>query len=358
MILIMDNLLNIMRALADPTRLRMALLISRMELSVGEMALILDQSQPRVSRHIRILNEADIIERRKEGSWVFLRTGGYAGMDAINNILQSPEIFQSDIVSADMVKLEKVRAARAEMADEYFAAHASEWDEIRSLHISESAVEKEMQRILAAYDLGRMLDVGTGTGRMIELFAHMSKYAAAVDNSPEMLRVARAKIDRISANSGSKIDVMLGDFNALPIDDASFDTLILHQVLHYAQYPQRVISEAARVLSDNGRLMIVDFAPHNVEDLRKNHAHARLGFSNAMIEEIFRNAGLYLAHHSALPNKQTSEDALTVSIWLGQKNAAMNMNDDRPESQLHDREPNKLSNELPNRLPNRLKVIK
>lgn len=323
----MDNLLNIMRALADPTRLRMALLISRMELSVGEMALILDQSQPRVSRHIRILHEADIIERRKEGSWVFLRSGSFAQWDALNQMLHAPEVFQSDIVRADIEKLEKVRAARAEMAEAYFASHADEWDQLRSLHISESAVEGEMQRLLGAYDLGRMLDVGTGTGRMIELFAGQSEYAAAVDNSPEMLRVARAKIDRIACNGNNKIDMMLGDFNDLPIDDASFDTLILHQVLHYAQNPQRVINEAARVLSDHGRLMIVDFAPHNNEDLRKNHAHARLGFSHDSMIEIFRSAGLYLSHHSELPSQSKIDDALTVSIWLGQKNSSPKFGD-------------------------------
>lgn len=316
----MDYLLNIMRALADPTRLRMALLVSSMELSVGEMALILNQSQPRVSRHIRILDEAHIIERRKEGSWVFLRSGNFAQLDALNSILRSPEIFRSDIVRADMEKLEQVRASRAEMAETYFAQHASEWDQIRSLHISETEVEQEMQRILSAYSLGRMLDVGTGTGRMIELFAAQSDYAAAVDNSPEMLRVARAKIDRLSANTGSRIDMMLGDFNALPINDGSFDTLILHQVLHYAQNPQRVINEASRVLSDNGRLMIVDFAPHNHEDLRKHHAHARLGFSKDIMVQNFRSAGLHLAHHSELPNHKSSAEALTVSIWLGQKN--------------------------------------
>lgn len=321
----MDNLLNIMRALADPTRLRMALLISRMELSVGEMALILDQSQPRVSRHIRILHEADIIERRKEGSWVFLRSGNFEQLDALNHMLRAPEVFQSEVVRADIEKLKNVRAARAEMAETYFANHAEEWDQLRSLHISENAVESEMQRVLGAYDLGRMLDIGTGTGRMIELFAGQCEYVAAVDNSPEMLRVARAKIDRISANTGSKIDMMLGDFNDLPIDDDSFDTLILHQVLHYAQNPQRVIDEAARVLSDHGRLMIVDFALHNNEELRKNHAHARLGFSHDAMIQNFRSAGLYLSHHSELPSDSDKEDALTVSIWLGQKNSSQKL---------------------------------
>lgn len=315
----MDTLLNIMRALADPTRLRMALLVSRMELSVGEMALILDQSQPRVSRHIRILDEANIIERRREGSWVFLRSGSYAQLDALNAILQAPSILASETVKADMEKLEKVRATRSEMAENYFAKHAEQWDQIRSLHISDTEVEAEIKRLLGAYTLGRVLDVGTGTGRMVELFADQSEHIVALDNSPEMLRVARAKFDQITKNIGNNIDVMLGDFNDLPINDGSFDTLILHQVLHYAQDPKQVIKEAARVLSSNGRLMIVDFSPHNVEELRKNHAHARLGFSTAAIEESFGHAHIHLAHHVALPSKKMDGEALTVSIWLGQK---------------------------------------
>ncbi len=368
MIMIMDNLLNIMRALADPTRLRMALLVSAMELSVGEMALILDQSQPRVSRHIRILDEAGIIKRRKEGSWVFLRNGNFPQLDKLNALFQSSEIFQSDIVKSDMEKLEKVRADRAEMAEAYFANHASEWDQIRSLHIAEQDVEQEMQRILSAYSLGRLLDVGTGTGRMIELFAEQCEYAAAIDNSPEMLRVARAKIDRLA---GSKVEMMLGDFNDLPIDNSSFDTLILHQVLHYAQNPQRVIKEASRVLSEGGRLMIVDFSSHNVEDLRKYHAHARLGFSNDMIKQNFRNAGLHLVHHTDLSNNEVqnkvkdkninknSDDALTVSIWLGQKMGSKSINiSENQNEDITNNLSDKLPNRLPNKLPNKLKVIK
>ncbi len=334
----MDELLKIMRALADPTRLRMALLVGHMELSVGEIALILNQSQPRVSRHIRILNEAKIIERRKEGSWVFLRPGYYSQLTTLNAILQTPSIMQSETVLSDIEALEKVRAVRAEMAETYFANHALQWDKIRSLHISESEVENAMQRILNAYDLGRVLDIGTGTGRMVELFAGQSDYIAAVDNSPEMLRVARAKLDDIS--SDNMIDIMLGDFNALPLDNNSFDTLILHQVLHYAQNPQRVINEAARVLSDNGRLMIVDFTPHNHEELREKHAHARLGFSDEMINDIFNVAGLHMAHSVNLPNIQEqpnndTENSLTVSIWLGQKNQTKPSNNTKNTNNTH-----------------------
>ena len=354
----MDNLLNIMRALADPTRLRIALLVCRMELSVGEMALILDQSQPRVSRHIRILDEANIIERRKEGSWVFLRSGTYLQLEALNSILQSPDILASATVKADMEKLEKVRSSRAEMAEIYFAKHAQEWDQIRSLHIPEIEVEDEMQRILSASSLGRLLDVGTGTGRIAELFADQSDHIVALDNSPEMLRVARTKFDQITEKTGNVIDVMLGDFNALPIDDGSFDTLILHQVLHYAQNPQRVITEASRVLRDNGRLMIVDFSSHNVEELRKNHAHARLGFSKEAIEEIFEQANIHLAHYVALPSKKMDSEALTVSIWLGQKKIKAHHGNSDFQAKLGQRRLRTSNSLRPSHRASTLKVVK
>jgi ubiquinone/menaquinone biosynthesis C-methylase UbiE len=308
----MDDLLNIMRALSDPTRLRIALLIRQLELSVGEVVQILGQSQPRVSRHIRILDEAGLAERRKEGSWVFLRPGQQ--MEALFAMTDGSEARN---VQRDLAKLNEVRAGRAEMAATYFAQHADEWDGLRSLHVAESEVERAMQRLLDVAPLGRVLDIGTGTGRMIELFGANASRFTAIDNNAEMLRVARAKLS--SGNSdAAKVDIMLGDFNALPLIDTSYDTILFHQVLHYAQAPERVIYEAARVLAPSGRMMIVDFAAHDREELRSVHAHARLGFRDDMIARAFSGCGMHLAHCEILDGGE-----LTVKIWLGQKNAGL-----------------------------------
>ena len=310
----MDELLNIMRALADPTRLRIVLLIRRLELAVGEVVHILGQSQPRVSRHIRILDEARIAERRKEGSWVFLRPGPILTSGNLEPLFASADKSEGRIVQRDLAKLDLVRGSRADMAADYFAAHAGEWDSLRSLHVAESEVEEAITRILHTGPLGAVLDIGTGTGRMIELFAPEADRFVALDNNIEMLRLARAKLAAMNTISSSKVEIMLGDFNALPLANDSFDTILFHQVLHYAQHPERVISEAARVLAPGGRLMIVDFAAHDHEELRTIHAHARLGFTDQAIEQAFAANAIYMAHQVVL-----DAGPLAVKIWMGQK---------------------------------------
>lgn len=311
----MDQLLTVMRALADPTRLRIVLLIRQLELSVGEVVQILGQSQPRVSRHIRILDEAGIAERRKEGAWVFLRPGPVLN-GVLNPLFLNTDSSEARVVLRDLAKLEQVRAARADNAAEYFAERAGEWDSLRSLHVAESEVEAAICRILDTAPLGHALDVGTGTGRMIELFASKAEKFVALDNNTEMLRLARAKLANMDAGSAAKVEIMLGDFNALPLADAMFDTILFHQVLHYAQHPERVIAEAARVLAPCGRLMIVDFAAHDREELRTVHAHARLGFSDDMVERAFAASDIHMAHCVSLDG-----GPLAVKIWLGQKQA-------------------------------------
>jgi ubiquinone/menaquinone biosynthesis C-methylase UbiE len=310
----MINLLNIMRALADPTRLRIVFLVRRLELSVGELVQILDQSQPRVSRHIRILDEAGLLERRKEGSWVFLRPSGLLTDGSLASLLAEADVSQAKAFQRDLLRLDEVRNARTDMAAQYFAAHADEWDSLRSLHIADSEVEARLAQILHSAPLGRVLDVGTGTGRIVELFAADASRLVAIDSSPEMLRLARAKIANLSPEIASKVDIKLGDFNMLPVGDGEFDTVIFHQVLHYAQHPEAVIAEAIRTLAPGGRLVIVDFAAHDLEELRTVHAHARLGFSDEFMKKAFTNHGLQMVHQTAL-----EAGALVVKVWMGEK---------------------------------------
>ena len=310
----MINLLNIMRALADPTRLRIVFLVRRLELSVGELVQILDQSQPRVSRHIRILDEAGLLERRKEGSWVFLRPSGMLTDGSLASLLAEADVSQAKAFQRDLLRLDEVRNARTDMAAQYFAAHADEWDSLRSLHIADSEVEARLAQVLHSAPLGQVLDVGTGTGRIVELFAADSSRLVAIDSSPEMLRLARAKIANLSPEIANKVDIKLGDFNMLPVPDGEFETVIFHQVLHYAQHPEAVIAEAIRTLAPGGRLVIVDFAAHDLEELRTVHAHARLGFSDDFMKKAFNSHGLQMVHQTAL-----EAGSLVVKIWMGEK---------------------------------------
>ena len=299
------------QALADPTRLRVLALLRRMELSVGELALVLGQSQPRVSRHLKILADAGVLERRKEGSWVFLTLADAQETDPMFALVDAwADMGTQQLFATDAARLEAVRADRAEAAARYFSTHAGIWDKIRSLHVAEEDVEKAIDRTLGKRPLGRLVDIGTGTGRMIELFAPRAAYAIGIDKSSEMLRLARVKLEQAGISSSLR----QGDMYALPLQDESADCVIVHQVLHYAHSPATAIAEAARVLSPGGTLLIVDFAAHEREDLRESDAHIRLGFEDETMSAWFANAGLEMDHVEHLTGGE-----LTVTLWRGAK---------------------------------------
>lgn len=307
---------EIFRSLADPTRLRILALLRAMELSVGELAQVLGQSQPRVSRHVKILTDAGLADRRKEGSWVFLSLGDKARVDPLFALFDAwTAIDGSDPWAiADAARLAAVRADRAAAAERYFASHAANWDELRSLHIAESEVEAAIARALGERPVGRLVDIGTGTGRMIELFGREADHALGVDRSPEMLRLARAKLAQAGLDAA---ELRQGDMYALPLDTATADTVIIHQVLHYAQQPEAAVAEAARLLRSGGRLLVVDFAPHEREELRTRDAHARLGFSDEAMLRYMDKAGL-----SGCVVEHLEGGELTVTIWQGDKRPA------------------------------------
>jgi ubiquinone/menaquinone biosynthesis C-methylase UbiE len=323
----MDDILNIFRALADPTRLRIMLLLQKMELAVGELAQILNQSQPRISRHIRILDEAGLAERRKEGSWVFLKPGPAVELEILRRVFRSTKVAKSEQAMQDQAQLSLVRKARAVMAERYFAAHADQWDAIRSLHLPEAEVERAMLALLKDARLGKMLDIGTGTGRMVELFGAAAQSIIAIDNSPEMLRLARAKLLESESANGSnlikKTELKQGDFNNLPLANGAVDSAILHQVLHYAQHPEAVLAEVSRVLKSNGIVLIADFAAHDRENLRTEHAHARLGFSDESIKHWLAASKLELVQTRTLDGGE-----LTVKIWVARKPAIPSLHPD------------------------------
>lgn len=304
--------LDIFRALADATRLRILALLRSMELSVGELAQVLGQSQPRVSRHVKILCDAGLAERRKEGSWVFVALGGATRVAPIIAALDDWATIEPDHWTvADAARLAAVRADRAASAASWFEANAGQWDAIRSLHIAESEVETAMAEVLGEAPIGQLVDIGTGTGRMLELFAGRAKYALGIDRSSEMLRLARAKLsERGLANA----ELRQADLYALPLADGVADAAIIHHVLHFAQQPGAAIAEAARVLSPGGRLLIADFAPHEREELRAMDAHTRLGFSDEQMATWFAAAGLVPERSETLEGGE-----LTVKLWLARK---------------------------------------
>lgn len=307
------------RALADPTRLRILRLLGSMELAVGEIAQVLGQSQPRVSRHIGILCDAGLAERRREGSWTFVRcpapaVEGTSLRDGIARLLADAEAEDLDfaeVCEGDRRKLAEIRSHREAEAQAYFARHADDWDELRRMHSSDEVIEQAMADALGNAHLGRLLDIGTGTGRMAELFAERADHIVALDKSLAMLRVARAKLQHLPTE---RVELVQGDFASLPFADASFDTVLFHQVLHFAQAPGDALAEAARVTRPDGRIAIADFAAHQREELRDRHAHARLGFDDGQMHALLTESGFEPADPVALEDGE-----LVVKIWIARR---------------------------------------
>ena len=307
----MDELLSGLRAAAEPTRLRLLSLCAQGELTVSELTDILGQSQPRVSRHLKLLCEAGLLDRFREANWVFYRVArqGAAGDLARHLVELLPA--HDPVIALDHERLTQVKRHRAAAAEAYFRANAAHWDEIRTLHIDDREVEAALVQLLADEPVDDLLDIGTGTGRILEVMAPKVERGVGIDRSREMLSVARVNLERAGAGNCS---IRQGDMYQLPLPGASFDAVVIHQVLHYADEPARAIAEAARVLRPGGRLVVADFAPHELEFLREQHAHRRLGFGEHEIMEWCRAAGLDPGRPVALP-----ADQLTVMLWLARR---------------------------------------
>ncbi|MCB2102734.1 MAG: metalloregulator ArsR/SmtB family transcription factor [Rhodobacterales bacterium] len=313
----MEILLSALRAVAEPTRLRLLALCAESDLTVSELMQILGQSQPRVSRHLKLLTEAGLLERFREGSWVFHRTaragaeGDGAGPAHLGRRLLDLIPADDPQVRLDRTRLDEVRAQRRAAAADYFSRNAREWNDLRSLHVDESLVERTMGELLPDGAFESLLDIGTGTGRLLELFGPRAAWAEGLDLSRDMLAVARDTLERAGLRHCS---VRQGDMFQLPFAGDSFDAVTVHQVLHYVDQPDRAVAEAARVLKPGGRLVVADLAPHDLEVLRTDHAHRRLGFADTEIAAWCAAARLASPHLRPLPG-----DPLTVTVWMAEK---------------------------------------
>ena len=304
------GLTTTLKAAGEATRLRILALLAEAELTVSDLTEILRQSQPRLSRHLRLLAEARLVERFREGAWAFYRLGEQGGIDIARTLIArlDPE---DPVIARDRERLAAVRSTRAAAAQNYFRKHAAEWDRIRKLHAADSAVEGAIKTALADKPIRALLDLGTGTGRMLELFANDIQRGLGLDLSLDMLALARNRLDRAGLKHCSVRHADIYDL-ALPRD--SFDVVIIHQVLHFLDDSARAIREAARVLRPGGRILVVDFAPHDLEFLREEHAHLRLGFTPETVTQWLEAAGLdVLRQETFAPGP---EGKIAVSLWL------------------------------------------
>lgn len=307
-------LLSALEAAGEETRLRILALLAEAELTVTELMTILGQSQPRVSRHLKLLVEAGLIDRHREGAWAFFRLADRGVANTIREGVIAALDPSDPGLAADRRRLAAVRTERKEQAAAYFARHAADWNRIRALHVPETAVEAAIIEALGDREYDSVLDLGTGTGQMLQLLAPRARRAVGLDVSPAMLAVARANLDSAGLRH---VQLRQGDLYALPADLARFELVILHQVLHFMDDPARAVREAARVLKPGGRIVIVDFAPHQEESLRSEHAHRRLGFSGTEIEAMLDESGLLLREARDI-RPQGLGASLTVSLWIAE----------------------------------------
>jgi ubiquinone/menaquinone biosynthesis C-methylase UbiE/DNA-binding transcriptional ArsR family regulator len=304
------TLVGALRAAGETTRLRLLALLAEGEHTVKDLTEILGQSQPRVSRHLKLLADAGLVTRNAEGAWAYYRLADSEAAADLGRWLVARLDADDPGRAHDRVRLDAVRSAQQAQAAAYFAKVADRWDELRQLHVPEEAVEGAILATLEGRVVDLLIDLGTGTGRMLELLKDHYRRAIGVDASREMIAVARAKL---TAANIAHAQVRLGDIADLDGTAGAAEIIVIHQVLHYFDDPGRAIAQARRALRPNGDMLVVDFAPHELEFLRTEHAHRRLGIGEAQMQGWARAAGLRVGELTSFP--PTTAGGLTVCLW-------------------------------------------
>lgn len=307
----MDAISTLLKTLGHPDRLRILALLSQGELTISELVQILELSQPRVTQYIKSLEQAGIVERMREGSWVFSRLKrGHEPSSAIVAATLAALPHSQSLLLGDSQKLEKVRADRSRQAEAFFASVANDHGQLGHEYLPQADIELALLDVLPSQTFDRMVDLGTGTGRMLKLFAPHVRSGIGVDDSVEMLRVAR---HTLSDDAYTHVSVQQADLHDAPLKDGSADLVTLHQVLHFLEDPVRAVQEAARLLSAEGHLLVIDFAAHEFENYRDDYAHRRLGFSQSDMAQFFADAKFNLVDTVVLQSSNTSTP--DVKIW-------------------------------------------
>jgi len=312
----MEQLVDALKAIGEPTRMRIVVALESCELTVNEICEVLGQSQPRVSRHLRLLTEAGLLQRHAEGTSAYFGLRSYPKERGLYDAIAPLIDRTTPILERDQARLDTVRIARAEQAATYFSNVAEKWDELREMHASTAEVEAAMLDAVREPKVDTLLDIGTGTGRVLELFADRTRRGVGIDVSRQMLSVARARIDE---DHLSHITVRHSDIFNLDVEPHSQDVVVIHHVLHFLAEPARAIEVAAGALSPGGTLLVVDFAEHGLEQLRTDHAHSHLGFTERQVRRWCSRVGLTPATALHFLPPDHNDQGLTVTLWAATK---------------------------------------
>jgi ArsR family transcriptional regulator len=312
----MTKLLTALRAAAENTRLRILSILRNSELTVSELVEVLGQSQPRVSRHLKLLCDSGLLQRYQEGAWVFHRLADSGSAEKLaNGIVDMIDVDDPDFAQ-DRERLKVIKARNAARASQYFSKNAAEWDSIRQMSVPDRDIENSLVDSLDVMDNGLFLDLGTGTGRMLQIFSPWFKRCIGIDLSREMLQVARSNLD---SSGVTNCTVRQNDINSLPFDNDFVDAVTIHQVLHYIDQPDAVIAESARVMKPGAQLIVVDFLPHDLEFLREKHAHLRLGISEQAVANWAAHCGLTVTSTRYFHPDHSRTDSLDIGVWYLKK---------------------------------------
>jgi ubiquinone/menaquinone biosynthesis C-methylase UbiE len=313
----MDLVINALKAAGEPTRLRILAAVGQSELTVTDLCRVLGQSQPRVSRHLKLLCDAQLLSRHAEGVNAYFgppqTEAGRRAFLAVQSLIPTDD----SVLDRDAQRLRVIRDERANHASVYFETVASEWDRMRGLHVADVEVERAMLSAVERLNPFDLLDIGTGTGRILELFAQRVTRAVGIDASREMLSVARSHIEQKDLRNCT---VRLGNVYDLRVPSLSFDVAVLHHVLHFLDDPAAAIIEASRSLRPGGRLLIVDFSTHAYELLRSDFAHRRLGFADEEISLWCKQADLVGMNSQKFEHKtENGQVPLTITLWSAER---------------------------------------
>jgi ArsR family transcriptional regulator len=271
---------------------------------------VLGQSQPRVSRHLKLLVEAGLLERFREAQFTRFRlvTEG-DGAALVREFTRRIDAKHARI-AADRARLEALQQRRQTAAVRFFRDNAQRWDELRALHVADREIERALAHHLPT-GARKLLDIGTGTGRLLEVLTPKVESAIGVDQSREMLSLARTNLARAGIDNA---EVRQADMYALPFEGGAFDVVTIHHVLHYADDPAAALAEAARVVRPGGVVLVVDFSPHDLVELKREHAHVHLGFADNQVQGWLKSAGLNALEPIHFPGRR-----LMTGIWRGER---------------------------------------